>query len=87
MIDALTMDPRTRLPRVHIDDIRFTSDLHATTHYSLFIDGQQVDPSGPGQSVLQADTWEISAVQLLLCLPLRHRLGRPGRPPAVALTC
>ncbi|MFI1400494.1 universal stress protein [Streptomyces sp. NPDC020681] len=60
MIEALANDPRSRLLRVRIDDVSFTSDLQATIRYILFSDGKKVGPEGPGVSVLQGDTWKIS---------------------------
>ncbi|MBW5248338.1 hypothetical protein OG345_06695 [Streptomyces sp. NBC_01220] len=60
MIEALATDPKARLLRVRVDRIRFSSDVVATTDYTLFINGRRVGPDGPGQSVKQGDTWKVS---------------------------
>ncbi|MFE9029028.1 hypothetical protein ACFYOA_22685 [Streptomyces iakyrus] len=61
MIEALVKDPQTRVLRVRVDSVTFTSDLHARVGYTLFSDGRKVGPDDPGASVRQDDTWKISA--------------------------
>ncbi|MFC4467326.1 hypothetical protein ACFPH6_22825 [Streptomyces xiangluensis] len=61
MIEAFAKDPRTRLLRVRVDSVTFTSDLHARVGYTLFSVDRKVGPDGPGASVRQDDTWKVSA--------------------------
>ncbi len=60
MIEALAKDPRARLLRARVDSVTFTSDQHATIHYTLFSEGRKIGPAGPGASVRQDGVWKIS---------------------------
>lgn len=61
MTEALVKDPKSRLLRVRIDSVTFTSDLDARVGYTLFSDGRRVGPDDPGASVRQDGTWKVSA--------------------------
>lgn len=61
MIEAFAKDPKTRVLRVRVDSVTFTSDLQARFGYTLFTGDRNVGPDGPGASVRQDDTWKVSA--------------------------
>ncbi|MER6622052.1 MULTISPECIES: hypothetical protein [unclassified Streptomyces] len=78
MLEALAEDPQSRLLRVRIGSVTFTSDLNARVGYTLFPDGRKTGPDRPGAPVRQDGTWKVSAETV--CSLTQYGEGVPRAP-------
>ncbi|MFI6152816.1 hypothetical protein ACIBCA_08990 [Kitasatospora sp. NPDC051170] len=60
VLQGFSQDPRVGQVQAKVSDVAFTDASDATVTYALSLQGQVVQPSATGQSVLENGTWKVS---------------------------
>ncbi|MGA5817527.1 hypothetical protein ACPC54_06665 [Kitasatospora sp. NPDC094028] len=78
VLQGFSQDPRVGQVQAKVGDIAFTDASDATVTYSLSLQGNVVEPSASGQSVLENGVWKVS--RSTLCGLLTQAGGASGTP-------
>ncbi|MFJ6381609.1 hypothetical protein ACIQI7_16650 [Kitasatospora sp. NPDC092039] len=78
VLQGFSQDPRVGQVQAKVDDVEFTDASDATVTYSLSLQGNVVEPSATGQSVLDNGTWKVS--RSTLCGLLTQAGGATASP-------
>ncbi|MER6299454.1 hypothetical protein ABT247_07760 [Kitasatospora sp. NPDC001539] len=78
VLQGFSQDPRVGQVKAKVNDVAFTDAADATVTYALFLQGNEVEPSATGQSVLENGTWKVS--RATLCGLLTQAGGASGTP-------
>ncbi|MEU1282720.1 hypothetical protein [Kitasatospora sp. NPDC005856] len=78
VLEGFAQDPRVGQVQAKVDDVAFTDASDATVTYALSLQGNVVEPSATGQSVLDNGTWKVS--RSTLCGLLTQAGGATATP-------
>ncbi|MFI2606612.1 hypothetical protein [Kitasatospora sp. NPDC018619] len=78
VLQGFAQDPRVGQVQAKVDDVAFTDASDATVTYSLSLQGNVVEPSASGRSVLDGGTWKVS--RSTLCGLLTQAGGASATP-------
>ncbi|MFJ7905901.1 hypothetical protein [Kitasatospora sp. NPDC096204] len=78
VLQGFAQDPQVGQVQAKVEDVAFTDASHATVTYSLSLQGNAVEPSETGQSVLDNGTWKVS--RSTLCGLLTKAGSATGNP-------
>nr|BFD94349.1 hypothetical protein KitaXyl93_57090 [Kitasatospora sp. Xyl93] len=78
VLQGFSQDPRVGQVQAKVGDVEFTDASDATVTYSLSLQGNVVEPSATGQSVLDNGTWKVS--RSTLCGLLTQAGGATASP-------
>ncbi|WP_051836191.1 hypothetical protein [Streptomyces sp. NRRL WC-3742] len=78
VLQGFSQDPRVGQVQAKVSDVAFTDATDATVTYALSLQGQVVQPSATGQSVLENGTWKVS--RSTLCGLLTQAGGASATP-------